>query len=320
MTDRTDTCAQVATRAVPTTTKDRTATTVLAEVAAFSNEFVSLDYIYVVDEDRLIGVVSLHELMSKPPTTLMGDVMETKLAYVHASTDREVAAHLALAENIKAVPVLDDEHRLLGVITADSILQILQSEHTEDILTYAGINVSADERIAQFTLRQHLGSRLPWLVLGLTGGIFAAFVVERFSHTLESELALAAFIPAIVYIADSVGSQTQMVYVRSLTNRSKVSLRVRLQSELLIATLVGLTLSALIALVSWFWLANQAVTTILATSVLITVYFSVIVAIALPWSFNRLGKDPALATGPLATVIRDVSSLAIYFLIALLVL
>lgn len=320
MSNRTDTCAQLATMAVPTATADQTAAMVLADLATFSSELVSIDYIYVLAGKELVGVISLHNLMSQPPEILVSHIMETKLAYVHSTTDQEVAAHLALAENIKAVPVLDERHLFHGVVTADSILQILQNEHTEDILTYAGVRFDANERLSQFTLWNHLSSRVPWLIIGLGGGLLAAWVVEHFSYAIETELALAAFIPAIVYIADSVGSQTQMVYVRSLTTRMRTTLAQTLLRELTIATFVGILLSALIGGIAWAWLGNEPIALILSTSVFFTVYFSVIVAIVLPWAFDRTGKDPALATGPLATVIRDVSSLAIYFFIALLVL
>jgi magnesium transporter len=145
-------------------------------------------------------------------------------------------------------------------------------------------------------------------------------VVEKYSYAMESELVLAAFIPAIVYIADSVGSQTQMVFVRSLATQQRTSILKRLGKELVIATFVGAILSGLIGIISWLWLGKLAITLILAISVLLTVYFSVIVALILPWVFDKAGKDPALASGPLATVIRDVSSLAIYFFVALQIL
>jgi magnesium transporter len=264
--------------------------------------------------------VSLHELLIAKPKTLIANIMIRNVAYVHQNTDQENVAQLALAQNIKAVPVLSMNEEFIGVVTSDVILRTLRDEHNEDILKYAGINVSANERLSQFTMWQHLTSRLPWLVIGLGGGILAAWVVEKYSYAMESELVLAAFIPAIVYIADSVGSQTQMVFVRSLATQQRTSILKRLGKELVIATFVGAILSGLIGIISWLWLGKLAITLILAISVLLTVYFSVIVALILPWVFDKAGKDPALASGPLATVIRDVSSLAIYFFVALQIL
>lgn len=242
--------------------------------------------------------------------------MHTHIALVHASSDQEQVAQVAVAENIKAVPVVNLEEEFVGVVTSDAILQIIRNEHTEDILKYAGINFSAEEKIAAYTIPQHFKSRIPWLILGLLGGILAAWVVEQFAETIAAEVVLAAFIPAIVYIADAVGSQTQMVFVRSLGKQSKYTLLRVLQREFLIATMVGLSLATIIGAISYLWLWSITIAMILATAVFVTVYFSVIVAILMPWTFDRYGYDPAIATGPLATVVRDVSSLCIYFLIA----
>jgi len=314
------TAKALATRAVPTAAPDEAVAQVLINTQAFSTEYDTIDYIYILTDGHLVGVVSLHELFSLPPEQRMQACMTTKLATVSAQTDQETVAHLALAENIKAVPVIDKEGVFLGVVTADKILQILRDEHTEDILTYAGITFTADEKLADYTIPQHYVSRIPWLLLGLGGGIVAAWVVEQFSVTIAREIALAAFIPAIVYIADAVGSQTQMVYVRSLSSTKQTSLSVALRRELIIASAVGLTLASAIGALSYVWLQSTTVPVILFTAVLATVYFSVLVAIVLPWLFHRAGHDPAVATGPLATVIRDVSSLCIYFVIALLLL
>ena len=315
-----ETAGKLATTAVPKTTSESSVADTLTQLQSFSYTYDTIDYIYIVDSTHLVGVVSLHELLIAKPKTLIANIMIRNVAYVHQNTDQENVAQLALAQNIKAVPVLSMNEEFIGVVTSDVILRTLRDEHNEDILKYAGINVSANERLSQFTMWQHLTSRMPWLVIGLGGGILAAWVVEKYSYAMESELVLAAFIPAIVYIADSVGSQTQMVFVRSLATQQRTSILKRLGKELVIATFVGAILSGLIGIISWLWLGKLAITLILAISVLLTVYFSVIVALILPWVFDKAGKDPALASGPLATVIRDVSSLAIYFFVALQIL
>jgi magnesium transporter len=315
-----ETAGKLATTAVPKTSSESCVADTLTQLQSFSDTYDTIDYIYIVDSTHLVGVVSLHELLIAKPKTLIANIMIRNVAYVHQNTDQENVAQLALAQNIKAVPVLSMNEEFIGVVTSDVILRTLRDEHNEDILKYAGINVSANERLSQFTMWQHLTSRMPWLVIGLGGGILAAWVVEKYSYAMESELVLAAFIPAIVYIADSVGSQTQMVFVRSLATQQRTSILKRLGKELVIATFVGAILSGLIGIISWLWLGKLAITLILAISVLLTVYFSVIVALILPWVFDKAGKDPALASGPLATVIRDVSSLAIYFFVALQIL
>jgi magnesium transporter len=315
-----ETARALATTAVPTATATTTVSDILTQVHSFSGEYETIDYIYVLNDAALLGVFSLHELFSESPDTQLSTIMIKDVAFVHAHSDQENVAHLALAQNIKAVPVLDGDNSFLGVVTSDVILQILRDEHTEDILKYAGINFNASDTLSEYTVTEHYVSRIPWLILGLAGGILAAWVVEQFSATIAKEVALAAFIPAIVYIADAVGSQTQMVYVRSLTSGKRKRLFHVLGREVVIATAVGVTLSSAIGLLSYAWLQSVTVPLILASAVLATVYFSVVVAIILPWAFHKAGYDPAVATGPMATVIRDVSSLCIYFLIALALL
>jgi len=307
----------LATNAVPTAASTDTAGDVLQNIQAFSGDFQAIDYVYVLVDHKLVGIVSLHELFSVAPQTMLQDCMTREVAQVHAQSDQETVAQLALAQNIKAVPVVNLDEEFIGVVTSDTILQILRDEHTEDILKYAGINFDAQDTLSEYTLTQHFTSRIPWLILGLFGGILAAWVVESFSEAITAEVALAAFIPAIVYIADAVGSQTQMVFVRTLTSKIHHTLLQVLRREILVATLVGVCLSGIIWVLSYLWLESATVSAILALAVLATVYFSVVVAILLPWFFNKMGYDAAVATGPLATVIRDVSSLCIYFLIAL---
>ena len=316
----TGTALSLTTIAVPTATKDTTVQEILLKIQSFSKEFDTIDYIYILEDKKLIGVVSLHELFSEEDNTLLELCMTTNVASVHTYSSQENVAQLALSQNIKAVPVVNQSEEFVGVVTADVILQTLRDEHTEDILRYAGVSFAVQDTLGEYTVWQHYKSRIPWLILGLFGGILAAWVVEHFSETIAVEVALAAFIPAIVYIADAVGSQTQMVFVRTLSNKVQLSLFYVLSREIFVATVVGLTLAGIIGIISFFWLTTPTVAIILATAVLATVYFSVLVAILLPWSFHRLGYDPAVATGPLATVIRDVSSLCIYFIIALAVL
>ena len=315
-----DSASALATTAVPTTTAQAKVSEVLAMISSFSSEYHTIDYIYVLEDSALVGVVSLHELYNEQAHTLIATIMTKQVAYVHSNSDQENVTRLALAQNIKAVPVLNNNNEFVGVVTADDILRVLHDEQTEDILKFAGINFNSSDTLSEYTVKQHYVSRIPWLILGLAGGILAAWVVEQFSGTIAKEVALAAFIPAIVYIADAVGSQTQMVFVRSLTTGKRKPLLHILGREVVIATAVGFTLSSAIGLLSYAWLQTLAVPMILTLAVLATVYFSVIVAIILPWAFHKAGYDPAVATGPLATVIRDVSSLCIYFLIALAIL
>lgn len=301
---------------VPVTSRHQTVDAVLTEVRVRSGEYESVDYVYVLDDKKLVGVLSIHELLLADPFAQIESVMNSEVAYVHTTTDLEHVSDVALAQSIKAVPVVNSDDHFIGVITADDILQYLRDSHTLDLMTMAGLTVTTDAKLHDYTVLQHFSSRIPWLVIGLGGGLLAAFVVERFNGILEAHIILAAFIPALVYIADSVGSQTQMVYIRMIAQKFDDSLFKTLTRELGISILIGLVLASLIFTASFFWVQEIQIPFAIAISVFATTVFSVVVAILLPWLLNRLGKDPTVATGPLATVIRDVSSIAIYLAIA----
>jgi magnesium transporter len=158
--------------------------------------------------------------------------------------------------------------------------------------------------------------RLPWLVLGLLGGVLSAIVIGLFEETLQKQLILAAFVPTIVYMADAVGSQSQMLFVRALSIEHNLKIRSYAIREFIVNFFIGIALSALIFIVSLVWIKSLVVSLILATSIFITVCSTVVIAIALPWFFRARGYDPAIASGPLSTVIHDGLSLCIYLVVA----
>lgn len=301
---------------VPVTSRRQTVDAVLTEIRIRSSEYETIDYVYVLDDKKLVGVLSIHELLLAESSQHIESVMNDEVAFIHLSTDLEHAGDVALAQSIKAVPVVDAEENFVGVVTADVILQYLRDSHTSDLMKIAGLTITTDTKLADYTVLQHFSSRIPWLVIGLAGGLIAAFVVEHFNTILEAHIILAAFIPALVYIADSVGSQTQMVYIRSLEQRRNSALFGALSREFTISLLIGIVLASLIFTASFFWVGEVFISLALGISVFATTLFSVLIAVLLPWLLNKVGKDPTVATGPLATVIRDVSSIAIYLVIA----
>jgi magnesium transporter len=282
--------------------------------------FDTIDYVYLLNEARTpIGVVSVHEILEASEGEKLRTLSTERLITVRPHTSQERVAHLALRANIKAMPVVSARGEFLGVVPSDAILAILSREHTKDILRLAGIKHAAPDPVEHLLSPEpfvHFRARLPWLVLGLLGGIAAALVVERFEHTLEAELLLAAFIPAIVYMADAVGAQTQMLFVRTLAVDHNFRLRNYFGRELIVNLMLGLALALLIAAISFGWWFSPVVSAILGLSIFLTVCATVFIAILLPWFLHARGYDPAIASGPLATVVRDILSLCIYLLVA----
>lgn len=286
-----------------------------------ANEFETLNYIYVIDgEGKLVGVLSIKEIFQKPEQTALKDLMVKEIIKVRPHTDQERVAILALKHNLKAIPVVDKEDRFLGVVTSDVILEILHSEHIEDILRTAGIHSPVAETLRGTPLFL-ARVRIPWLVLGLFGGIFAAEIVEFFETPLKTHFILAAFIPLIVYIADAVGTQTETLFIRNLVLNTQFGVKKYLFRDIKVGFLMALALGTLLSFLSIFWFNSPYyIGLILGVSLFLTILMAIFIGIFIPFLLQKLKKDPAIGSGPFGTIIRDLTSLIIYFTVASIML
>jgi magnesium transporter len=306
----------LATMSVPTCSAQSTAASVLENLRTNTASFQSLDYIYVLEKQSLIGVFSIHELFSASALSIVDSFMIREVAFVHEHTDKEHVAQLALAQSIKAVPVVNADGHFAGVVLADTILEILHNEHIEDMLKAAGIRTKAENFNLHPTYLKQITGRTPWLLFGLIGGIVGAAIVNFFEQDISQLLFVTAFIPAIVYIADAVGNQSEMLVVRALSIDSKFEVKNYLLRELGVGFSISLILATVMYYISLFWLHDSALSLVLGLSVIATVLFSITFTVLLPWLLNQCGFDPAVASGPVATVVCDISSVSIYLIIA----
>lgn len=310
------TAGALAINAVPTCRANDTAETVRVYIQKNAHSFVSVDYIYVLENHSLVGVFSLHELLTEKPATIVELLMTKEVAYAHTLTDREHVAQIAFAQSIKAVPVVDENNRFAGVVTSDQILQILNEAHTNYLFKAVGMRARHAAGYRELSLFQQVRARTPWLIIGLLGGFIGAFIVKYFEQSLSHQLFVAAFIPAIVYIADAIGNQSEMLVVRALGRDRNFSIRHYLTRELVAGLLISVLLAALMFGLSYWWQKDILLSLTLMLAVVGTTIFSVVFTVVLPWLLKRSGFDPAVAGGPLATVICDVSSVTIYLVIA----
>jgi magnesium transporter len=281
-----------------------------------------LDAVYVIDDDhRLLGAVRLPDLFRASPDSSIAALTDRSYPYVGSHHDQEHVADEALRRRATSVAVVDESGRLVGAVPALSLLEILRHEHVEDLHRLAGIRRErARERSAlEAPPTRRARHRLPWLLVGLAGSMIAVAVVSRFQRVLESNLAVAFFVPAIVYLADAIGTQTEAIVVRGLSI-SRLSLRHLLADELRTGLLIGFVLAALsfpmVALAFGdFRLAFSVAAAILSAGVVATT-----IGLVLPWVLHRAGSDPAFGSGPVATIIQDVLSLLLYFAITTLVM
>lgn len=285
------------------------------------NQYDTVNYIYLLDEkNTLHGVVSLKELYAARNDTRVSTIAVRSLVLAHAQTPQEEVARMALNHGLKAIPVVAKDGTLLGVVSSDAILHILNREHVEDALLAVGVAPSAnpEKDLSDEGVWFHVRTRAPWLFVGLLGGMLAATVVRFFDGALEEQLAIAAFIPAVVYMADAVGSQTQMLFIRTLAVSRRFFLKDYFTREARVNACLALALSIGIIIISYFLIGDALLSAVLGIAILATITISVVVGLSLPLLLLRLKQDPAIATGPLATVIRDVLSLSVYLGIATL--
>jgi magnesium transporter len=314
-----ETAADHLVRRVPTASPRDT---VAAAVAALrESRYESLDAVHVVDDSGgLVGLVPLTELLAASDHVLVSELARDAPS-VRPGTDQEHVARLAREHGLAAVPVLDEEGRLLGVVPPAAIIEVLRREHVEDIHRLAGI-VHAEgrgrEALTESPFRR-VRHRLPWLVVGLLGSVAATAVVAGFEETLSDRVAVAFFIPAIVYLADAIGTQTEAIAVRGLSLEI-APLRRLLPAELAAGLLIGLVLGGLAFLGVLAVYDDVRLALAVGIAILVAGGIASTVGLVLPWVLARLGADPAFGSGPVATIIQDVLSLLTYFVTAELLL
>ncbi len=277
----------------------------------------TINYIYVLSKsNKLKGVLSIYELFSCPDESYIREHMIISIIKAHSDTDKEKIARLALQNNIKSIPVVDKDNTFLGVVASDEILYILEDEANEDFIRMAGIisnNIVDQDKLP---VLKSVFSRIPWIILGLFGGLFAAKIIGGFQSILEKEFMLAAFIPLVAYIANAVGTQTQTLYIRKIAISQRINIIKYGLKQLLISTLIAIICWFMIGAISLVVWNSRSLGIIVGFAVFCAIIVATLFAIGIPYTLINLKKDPALGSGPFTTIIQDILSIVIYFLIA----
>ena len=313
----TDTAGKHATIKVPLASAKMTMKEIQDILFKHAKEFESINYIYIVsDKGRLHGVLSIKDIFRNSPETQIRSVMKTDLIKIHPHTDQEKAAHLALTSGIKAVPLVDEGGHFLGVVSNDKIQSILESETKEDFLRFAGIVGKHTINTQDISAVKLFSRRIPWILIGLLGGLLTAKVIGSFEHILAKNILLAGFIPLIAYIANAVGVQTQTVYIRDLVTQQKFSTLNYLMKQIITSILIGTTCWLFIFVLAFLIWHNPFFGLVIGLAVLCAILVATFFALLIPYILKILGTDPAIGSGPFSTIIQDLLSIIIYFLIA----
>jgi magnesium transporter len=308
------TAADHAASRVPVATRGQTAGEVRAAITGADYECA--EDIAVLEGTTLVGVVPIEQLLKASADARIEDVMDRDPPVVAPGVDQEVVAWKMVQHGESSIAVVDAAGRFAGLIPPHRMLAVLLAEHDEDMARLGGFLAGAERarRAAQERISRRLWHRLPWLLIGLAGAMASAVIVGAFEDQLDKKVLLAFFVPGVVYMADAVGTQTEAVVIRGLS--VGVRLGPIVGRELLTGLMIGLMIGAAFfpfALLVW----GEAGTALaVALALVASCSVATVLAMLLPWIFQRAGSDPAFGSGPLATVVQDLVSIAIYLGIA----
>ena len=288
--------------------------TCIREMRKQAEDLDEIYYIYVVsDENVLLGVLSLKALLLASASTRVKDIYDAEVRSVQTDTDSEEVAQIMEKYDLIVLPVTDSIGRLMGRITIDDVVDVIRDEAEKDYQMASGISADVETTDSPARLSR---ARLPWLIIGLLGGIVVAAVIGRFEEDIKINPEMAFFIPLIAAMAGNVGIQSSAIIVQGIASNSLglESTYRKLVKELIVALVNGIILSGILFLYNYFISHNLALTFTVSTSLFVVIIFAALFGTIIPLLLNRMKIDPALATGPFITTMNDIMGLFIYFL------
>ena len=280
---------------------------------AYSKFATTIYYLYVLDANKeLVGVVSFRDLLLADADELIEDIMFTRLISVSVDTDQEEVAKIIRKYDFTAVPVVDENKTMVGIITIDDVIDIVVEEADEDIA-----RLSAGGSDIDFDTPSHVAAfrRLPWLIFLLLIGLVSANIINFFEHTLEAVVALSFFMVIITGMTGNTGTQSLAVVVRGLASRDILpgTIRKLILRELGVGLIIGLVNGALIALITLLWQGNIYLGIVVGGALFLSLIIGTLAGTIIPLILYYLKIDPAIASGPLITTLNDIFSLTVYF-------
>jgi len=282
-------------------------------------EAETIYYVYVVDEEgRLIGVLSMRDLIAASDGTLLKSIMRTNVISVNAALDQEEVARVVSKYDLLAVPVIDDQDRLLGIITVDDVIDVMEQEATEDIYRLAGASEIVGMELTEAPVSKVVRLRLPWLMISMVGGFISGSVIGGYESTLEAIVVLAVFIPVIMDMGGNVGTQSSTIFVRGLATGEidRGEVWPYFFREVKIGVTLGLICGSIISVAASLWQGNPYLGLVVGFSMMATISVAALIGTLVPLICSMNNIDPAITAGPFVTTIKDVTGLMIYFVVA----
>ncbi|MDP2889483.1 MAG: magnesium transporter [Bacteroidota bacterium] len=311
-----DTAGGIMAKELVAVNENWTVQTCLKEISIQAEDIDEIYYVYVVDDNFVLkGVLSLKMLIMKPTHTVIKSMVTEDAHFVRTDASQEEVAQIMEKYDLVALPVVDQIGRLKGRITIDDVLDIIREEADKDYQMASGISGDVD---AGDNVFQRAWIRIPWLFIGMVGGIIGAGVLGSHSSQLEQIPAMAFFIPLIAAMAGNVGVQSSSIIVQSIASgtRSFDSVGRKLLKELTVAFSIAFLFSILIFVYNYFFNGNMRLTYSVSITLFIVMIFASVFGTVIPLVLNRFKIDPAVATGPFITTTNDILGLLIYMTVA----
>ena len=275
-------------------------------------------YLYVVDVDgHLVGVTSLRGLLLSKPEQTLGSIMQREVIKANVAADQEEVARQAARYDLLAVPVVDDQNRLVGIVTVDDIIDVVEEEAAEDLLKMAG--TSESEMLYEQRTLSIARMRLPSLLGALVGLLVTGVLLERFQVGFQDALFLLAFVPVVMGLAGSIGHQASAVALRALASGKLAagepggSIGAFLTQQLKVSGVLGVVCGGLAGVAALLLRGHADLGLVVGLAVLLSIELAALSGAVVPALLERLGLDPAIANGPLLTTANDITSILIYF-------
>ncbi len=286
-----------------------------------AEDYEMVFYLYITDDhNHLVGVLSLRQLLTVPPATMLREIMTTDVLRVRTEMDQEEVAELVAKYNILAIPVVDEHGKLMGLITVDDVIDVMRDEATEDIFKMAG--ASEEELLHGYKAFHIARLRLPWLLSTLVGGVITGTLMWYYKSTLEQAIMLISFIPVITGMGGNVGGQTSTILVRGFAT-GRIDFPVLRQvffKELRVGLIMGVVCGLVIALVAMIWHQNVYLGLVVGLAMVVAISVAACMGVLATSFFKKVGIDPAIASSPFVQTVNDITGILIYFTTATLFL
>ncbi|WP_195937830.1 magnesium transporter [Romboutsia sp. 1001713B170131_170501_G6] len=306
--------------------KDMTAKEAIEHMRNHAEEAETIYYIYVVDNaEKLVGVLSLRELITARDSSIIEDLMSENIISVYVDEDREEAVRLVSKYNLIAIPVIDRQKRLKGIITVDDIIDVMEEEASEDMYKFAGTSEQERDFVEKVnpTSREQIISsvraRIPWLIITLLGGLLSMVIFSNLDFIMNPTYAsLVFFIPVVIGMGGNIGTQSSALAVMALSNKDLEFKNVI--REGMVGLITGIICSILIGIVIFIFMRDIDIVLVVSLSLFINMIVGAMIGAFMPFLFKKMDVDPSIISAPIIATLLDIVGIAIYLMITTLLL